>query len=368
MKPGPNRRTEKNGRAGFTLIELLVVIAVIAILIALLLPAVQQAREAARRSQCKNNLKQLSLAALNFESEQKTLPPWGSQIATNGDGVINPSDTWRHPGLFLLFPYLDQRTRHTKINYDNPFGGNPFWTNILGWYGDIPMLLCPSDSLSGVVNNAPEPVHGRNNYMMNYGRTADTGERQGLHGGVFFWEPRSAVIGNSNRPMGLGLRDIRDGTSNTAMYAEAVKGTIPLGAANGNAGTFGPLPALPDYSGIVGTTPAAQTADLLNRPAICLAGTSGYRARGLIPPNFAVYQHGYNHTLPPNDKGRDCLNFQNPLLNTPIRGHLAARSQHPGGVHVAFCDGAVRFVTNNIDLVTWRRVGARADGTPVGEF
>lgn len=354
-------------RLGFTLVELLVVIAIIGILVGLLLPAVQAAREAARRMQCSNNLKQIALAAHNFESTYKTLPATGSQIATRGDGRIDPPDNWRHPGLFLVLPYFEQGPRYANINFDNPFGGSPFWANITGWYGDIPMLLCPSDTLSGMVDNAPEPRHGRHNYMYNYGKTADSSERGGQHGGAFFWELRSAVIGNKNRPTGLGLRDLTDGTSNTAMYAEGIKGTIPLGNAFGGAGTFGPLAPLPEKTGNTMASVAAMSADPLNRPSICLTGSSGYRARGLIPPNFGTFQHGYNHTLTPNDMGRDCMSFGNYLEN-PTRGHFAARSRHTGGVQVALCDGSVRFVADTIDLATWRRVGARGDGEVIGEF
>ena len=104
-------------RSGFTLIELLVVIAIIAILIALLLPAVQQAREAARRSQCKNNLKQLGLAAHNFEATNRTLPPGASKLPQTG--------TFRHSFLLLLFPYVELDSKYRKINFDDPFAVSP---------------------------------------------------------------------------------------------------------------------------------------------------------------------------------------------------------------------------------------------------
>lgn len=351
----------RDRREAFTLVELLVVIAIIGILVGLLLPAVQAAREAARRMQCSNNLKQLALGAHNFESTFKAFPPYTAKMTT--------SNTLRLSGMLQLFPYLEQSSRYNLIDFDDPFTqpqGTPPGTNkAMGAYGDIPVFLCPSDPSSGHVNNAPEPVHGRRSYFCNTGRTANISDNKGLHGGAFYWQSRTEIVNNRNRPLGVKISELTDGTSNTALYAESIRSTLAQGSANGNAPTFGPVLTLADPRT---TTAATLSADPLNRPAICLAGTSGYRARGTIPVQVNMPNNAYNHTLSPNDLGWNCWSSAAGQANDIAYGHFAARSFHTGGVQVALADGAVLFVSNSIDLNTWRRVGARGDGEVVGEF
>ncbi len=347
-------------RRAFTLVELLVVIAIIGVLVALLLPAVQAARESARRSRCLNNLKQLALAAHNFESTNKTLPSFTAKLSAD--------NSFRLPGRFLLFPYLEQAGRFSQLDFDDPLtqpsGPAPGTNKVMGAYGDIPVFMCPSNLSPGNVHNAPEPRHGRVSYFCNIGRTADVSDTNGQFGGVFYWQSRTIILGKANVPDGVRMAEITDGASNTAMYAESIRSTLGL---NQQVGTFGDV-VESNLADPRTATFAILAADPLNRPSICLTGTAGYRARGTIPLQINVPNNAYNHTLAPNDRGRDCWQPAHGYGTDVSLGHFAARSFHPGGVLVAMADGAVRFVSNNVDLPTWRRVGARADGESLSDF
>jgi len=203
MRPRSNR--------GFTLIELLVVIAIIGLLIALLLPAVQAAREAARRAQCINNLKQMGLALHNYVSANGDAIPWG----------IGPwSDDWS--AQTMLLPYVEQGALFNSINFfHNMSWGPAYAANTTATYATISGFLCPSDA--DKVTNA----EGHNNYMGNAGSAPNnfyggTGGSNGDNGfaGLFMWWG-----GNNGQPViTVRLRDITDGTSQTAAFSERVKG------------------------------------------------------------------------------------------------------------------------------------------------
>ncbi|HVJ66658.1 MAG TPA: DUF1559 domain-containing protein, partial [Caulifigura sp.] len=179
-------------KSGFTLIELLVVIAIIAILIALLLPAVQQAREAARRTQCKNNLKQIGLALHNYESTYTVFPP--------GRG----SFTEATPGAFIL-PFLEQGSQYSLFDFSYSLNGST--KNTAAIRQTISAYQCPSHPIVPGF-----PLNGQANYQPCTGSNADLGTMTG----IFF-------INSSTK-----FRDIPDGTSNTAMYSEIRKGPINI--------------------------------------------------------------------------------------------------------------------------------------------
>lgn len=203
-------------KRGFTLIELLVVIAIIAVLIALLLPAVQQAREAARRSQCKNNLKQLGLAMHNYHDTMETFPPgaMGQNLWSADPGSANPTNRIGWPQM--IFPYIDQGPLYNTIapyfDGKNPGGGTQSW-NWPGTKTVIPSMMCPSDTASPKQNTYSSPPLGfQGNYQavaagllahfnVNNGNSLD---------GMFYAQSR------------VRMRDLIDGSSNTAMMGELI--------------------------------------------------------------------------------------------------------------------------------------------------
>jgi len=309
-------------RRGFTLIELLVVIAIIAILIALLLPAVQQAREAARRTQCRNNLKQLGIALHNYHDNFLCFP-FGQQD--------NPKS---YSAISQMLPYFDQAPLYSSINFNLNYN-DP--ANDAARLTELPALRCPSDG----VNNQPN-AGGAINYMANKGTGViwqePTGPNTGLPAqtGVMFY--RSAIR----------IRDITDGASNTAAFSERI-------LADGNNGVVSPLADV-FFSPAAPTTPdeAVMMCD-----AVDITNLANQFPLFMGAP-WMHGQHTYQHINTPNT--RSCGFF------TVLRANMPPSSKHVGGVHALLCDGSVRFVSENVDRQTWRAVGSRAGGETVGEF
>jgi prepilin-type N-terminal cleavage/methylation domain-containing protein/prepilin-type processing-associated H-X9-DG protein len=378
-------------RKGFTLIELLVVIAIIAVLIGLLLPAVQKVREAAGRASCQNNLKQVGLAVLNYESTNSVLP------AAQGD---QPAAGGSPPALIvIIMPYLEQAALYTQFDFTADVNNSA--SNFLARTQEVPIFLCPSDPETGRFNqvgNAPAGYSvatpaGRNNYMGNIGTTACPQVGPGattpaapcyqltnnpaaiaagvagdpLHVGVFNFQR----VGGGGKIIPSKLLDIADGTSNTAMMAETLRSTVGQGCGQGGGDTYNPsnIYLLPDADdGWSVFTP--QTGSMFNEsnPNALIPGSTykcnswDYGPTNRITYRTCEYYRGivnmttYNHTVPPNYKGYDCG-------NTSITGsHQAARSAHTGGVNVCFSDGSVHFISNNIALPTWQALGTRSAG------
>jgi prepilin-type N-terminal cleavage/methylation domain-containing protein/prepilin-type processing-associated H-X9-DG protein len=312
----------------FTLVELLVVIAIIGILIALLLPAVQAARETARRAECGNNLKQLALAMLNYESAVKAFPP----------GALNQSFPCKYPRTtwaIHLYPYLEQQSIFDRFNFRLPGGtGGALWTNPENSMGVaaptaavVPGLLCPSDGQGGTVHHHMSGCgnFARGNYAGFFGNL-DYGSAQPPVSA--FHRPAAFAFNASVR-----LRDVIDGTSTSLAFGEILTG---VNADN-------------DYRGV----------------------------------------HWYDHVAtsqvftkyPPNTRSPDvilpmwCTGTTNrPELNLPCVGGAsdqrtdtaACRSRHPGGVQVSFCDGSARLLSDSTDLTVWQALGSIAGGEAVG--
>ena len=307
-------------RRGFTLIELLVVIAIIAILIALLLPAVQRAREAARRTQCKNNLKQIGLALHNYESNLRVFPP-----GTLGFPMVFSAHAH-------LLPYAEQENLHELIDFDFP----PLDFGIPGWQVNetaaktrITFYVCPSDQ-----DRVPGSDFGPVNYPACAGSgLVNNGSSTNADGIIFV---RSSI----------GFRDLTDGTTNTVAFSESLLGN----GANPPTGAD-PQREVVELSMGTPTTPSA-----------CSGGGTWWGARGAKWINGHYGDTLYNHFYRPNDPTPDCGNtFQNHALT-------AARSLHDGGVHVLLCDGSGRFVSETINLPIWRGLATRAAGEVLGEF
>ena len=328
---------------GFTLIELLVVIAIIAILIALLLPAVQQAREAARRTQCKNNLKQLGLALHNYHDTFNTFPP--AHIRTQSAVPANGALTgWRGFSLHaMLLPYIEQAPLYASIDFNTYFdatAGNNTARRI-----PLAAFLCPSDT--------PFPAsveRGNNSYPGCMGPSLGQYVTPvGLRDGVF------------NFDVNVKMRDIQDGTSNTIAFGEHLIGD------NNNA-TYRPGDVVRGitWSGTNLTKPTA--AELTTYGTACDGGKANHHSHG--GREWAIgmpAQTLFNTFAPPNWKFPTCQ----PCVGCgwmDSQGAFPARSRHTGGVQVTLADGSSRFVSENVDLATWQNLGSTRGGEVLGEY
>jgi prepilin-type N-terminal cleavage/methylation domain-containing protein len=336
---------------GFTLIELLVVIAIIAILIALLLPAVQQAREAARRTQCRNNLKQIGLALHNYNDNFNTLPPlaFGDGGVT---GAVRPTWAWST----MILPYADQAPLYNQLNPGSNSNTLVSGPNSLFYVANtaslrpllqsvLPVFLCPSDPGQSLNNNRPFTtlVTGTNPFLVaksNYPacRGSDSGSDNSAITGVF---PASGAASSATvigYPKGTLFRDITDGMSNTILVGE--RGSVPL--------------------------PAAAPTDKAGWASVW-SGFSFDQAQGDTTAWRVICGMGeYRMTDGKSTTGDE------------THQDMAFSSAHTGGVHFLMGDGAVRFISLNIEWLpigqnpkvwgTYNRLCDKNDGLPVGDF
>ncbi|MCH2202304.1 MAG: DUF1559 domain-containing protein [Fuerstiella sp.] len=360
-------------RRGFTLIELLVVIAIIAVLISLLLPAVQQAREAARRTQCRNNLKQIGLASHNYHDAHGAFPPGRMAPAKGGLG----GDCWVgwvSPNYHIL-PFVDQANVYDLINpvefrYRS---GSPLCTaNAFVLTTEVATYECPSDpGHAGGVNT--------NSYRANLGVTVCGGVNFGDQDQVdatYTTRAKAELYGAGGGMFhdngGVKIRDVADGTSNTVMYSERIVGNDQDNVISNPAQYFHPPP--------INKSDTDNT--IANMLIDCNAGVAGaaftsageWRAQmgftGGDEPAwlFGTYQCAhYNHVLPPNPTLPDC--GAGSIPDSPHEpAILSARSYHPGSVFTAMADGSVRSFSNGVSSTLWQGVGTRNGGEVLGEF
>ena len=308
--------------AAFTLVELLVVIAIIGVLVALLLPAVQAAREAARRSQCSNNLKQMALAMLNYEDTYKCLPP--GRVGCDGDasyqcnGYTTGAGTLGWSGFVCTLPFLEQSTLANKIDYAPvPWGVTGGWdnaTNMEVVSARPKFIVCPSEIAKPFIDNSP--TAGKKTATGTYGLC---GGHQG--------PPNGSTIKHINTGVFLyrtciRLADVTDGTSSQFLIGETKSSD---GYVNNVAGATAPNMWTTGSRFITLRT----TANPLNtRPNIGaqLDTTSG-------PPSNAAFG-----------------------------------SLHPAGAQFSFVDGHVSMIMNAVNFVTYQRLSQRADGEVVGDY
>jgi prepilin-type N-terminal cleavage/methylation domain-containing protein/prepilin-type processing-associated H-X9-DG protein len=329
----------RNGRRGFTLIELLVVIAIIAVLIALLLPAVQAAREAARRSQCVNNLKQIGLSMLNYESSNQSLP-WGQKSCCWGTWILPTLPGMEQQAMFNAWNFVGDYKWYGSATMDTNFRYSGV-TNVTVSSARINSLMCPSDGSDSSTTGIGQTISGvtflttSQSYVVNMGNLQTAQPTTFAFGGItysFGGAPFTDMDGpgpGMNNVTVVKLSAINDGLSNTMLASECIVGV-------GKGGQY----------------------------------NASYDLRG-----FSWWGSGASYTAwnPPNSSLPDVTEASSycvyPYQNNPpctqpatLTRFNTARSRHPGGVNTVFADGSVKFIKNSIGLVTWRGLSTTAGG------
>ena len=324
--------TGDDRRRAFTLVELLVVIAIIGTLVGLLLPAVQVARESARRSTCQNKVKQLVLGVLNRVDAQGAFPmgaqTWFNNTGPTVDGITYGNRRWSW--FVYVLPFVEEQSMYDaqwKVYSSSKWQSAPApatglsYANLPQVATAVPSFMCPSDPTNPKVNSQDGPASGNNQgFHGNYVLSAGSQTFQDL--------ANSALLNGLSFPLSaIKLKDVTDGLSKTVAVSEIM--------------------VIPEAVG--GGVPAIDT-------------------RGRYHNN---YHGGCNFSTlnPPNTSVTDRIVFcSNQVAQAPCVGGggassvLSARSYHPGGVNAAMADGAVRFVTNEISVQIWQAVGSRSGG------
>ena len=353
-------------RLGFTLIELLVVIAIIGVLIALLLPAVQQAREAARRNQCTNNLKQIGLALHNYHDVFNIFPP-GGRRSRDAANALEVWGSWSAQSLLL--PYLDQSETANRFNYDASSLRDDAGTN--GPVNATPMsirlgiFLCPSDAVKDMGNHTFSSVgitvrRPGNNYVACIGDSSRYNTFNTLESRGVFWVDSNCTIGM-----------IEDGLKNTISFSERLKGPNnirikSLGHTYRNAPAWpaGQPRAVSLISPISLWDSYVTTCDTFRDGIVNAGGGTNYagwagRWWHVGHMTYAMFNTIYT----PNSTHADC--HEGGCGEMDCSGIYTANSNHPAGVNTLMTDGSVQFYGNSIDRAVWWALGSRSGGETI---
>jgi prepilin-type N-terminal cleavage/methylation domain-containing protein len=336
-------------RRAFTLVELLVVISIIGILIALLLPAVQAARESARRLRCTNSLRQLSLACLNYESANKLLP-YGRKYD------IWDSFTWSE----LILPQIEEKVVYTEYTYLPKKGYDPNNAppppNPNSPIGDdaqmrkarmtiLPIFCCSSDPDAPAQNEWTKLEFGY--YRMCYRACTGSGDMYGAATDATSGPWGRGVFGVAHKQSfdmrlpGTRLKEISDGTAKTLLLADGITNAVP---------------PMPNWGGPIGETLYGNMGGALFSASLTPNSNSPDQVWGPCPRD-----QGDTSYKPP------CVSLGNESWNQPYgdKAQAAARSYHAGGVNVSLADASVRFIANEVDLSVWRSLGTKAGGESI---
>ena len=341
---------------GFTLVELLVVIAIIGVLVALLLPAVQAAREAARRSQCTNNMKQCALAALNYESAKNEFPI-GRRSGQNADN--STITQWGH--LAHILPYVEANTTHRQIDFKAPPKDSPIKTV------SFPFFLCPSDAEDRVNNDICTAGTdwlnaGRAGVRGNGGSDTGVSPLPGSTSGPGF-PPLERNNGIFVANVAIEAKEVTDGLSHTAMYSERVRGDGDRDIVEESSDWLKMSGAAEDSA-----KQSYDACQAIVNPA-ALTGQGGQfccGGRNWLHGDYATSR--YTHIMPPNS--RSCTHGSGNLTAIPVNEQGAATtasSNHSGGVNMAMADGSTHFVADSVDPIVWQAAGSRDGEETVGD-
>ena len=341
----------RSGRRAFTLIEMLVTIGIVGLIGSLLLPAIQSTRESARRVECQNNLRQISLAVQNYAAKASAFP--AGQIhqwfAINNTKILNY--TVRYSLFTRILPEMEQPFLFHQINFNSALeypldipldtipGGQ---SNLTCMRVQLGQLLCPSDRADVL-----QPLSGMTNYRANFGSRFRLNSKQ---------DHLNGPCGNLIVRYGFqtSLESVRDGLSHTVALSEKIKGDL-------SHWTFNPRRhiGLTDLDFTSSESIDEKTINGCGTDKITSLGQYSYNGMGWMVGT--IYHGGYNHVLEPNPEIADCSTrgFADPI------GLISARSNHSNGVNAAMADGSVRFIKNRISRLVWRALGTKAGGESV---
>jgi prepilin-type N-terminal cleavage/methylation domain-containing protein len=333
---------------GFTLVELLVVISIIGVLIGMLLPAIQGVREAARRTSCINNLRQLALASANYESSFGRFPV-GAESKPFMENPAHPHSFYRWSVLAHLTPFMEQTNLFRSLDLSVPLfappGFNVHPTNVQAVGTRVPGFLCPSDLRQPVSSGYGVEELGPTNYAGCTGSGAGGGTPFADEGadGAFYVESRTK------------MSSFVDGTSQTVLFSESTLGTGPENTTD---------------SSVVAESPQTVFGYVMTAPLTDALTDNVFQwnvsnRRGFMWANGEFRCTLYNHYYLPNSDRPDLIGVTfNPAPSRRLTGYgwRAARSWHPGGVAIALADGSSRFIGDQVEINVWRALSTPEGG------